>query len=85
LSEIEHELHASERDAHKIGSAIVIVLGPEQSRPVIADTCRSPEDRARILAWVASQPQLLELYVRALRLGGYDAEGVLDGVCEEEG
>lgn len=78
------ELHASPRDAHKIGDAIVIVFPLEESRPVVADTCRSPRERERILAWVASQPELVDLYVRALRLGGYDVDGVLDGVCEED-
>ena len=78
------DLHASPQDEHKIENAIVIVLPLEHTRPVVADTCSSPRDRERILAWVASQPELREHFVWALRRGGYDVEGLLDHVHEED-
>lgn len=78
------DLNLPAAELPSLEGAIVILVPLEEGRPVIADTCRSGDDRQRILAWVASQPDLLELYVGALRLSGADV-AALDRLCEQVG
>jgi hypothetical protein len=66
--------------------AIVILLRPEETRPRVICVCRPDHelDMERVVNWVHTQPDLLELLVRALRLAGV-AGDVLDSIGEAAG
>lgn len=51
-------------------NCVVIVLRPEESKPTVLFPSGSELDAQRSIDWLARQPALLELVVRALRLAG---------------
>lgn len=64
--------------------SIVIIIKPEESRPTVAFVSREGVESARVVHWVTTQPPLLELLVRALRLAG-GVDDVLDGLSTAAG
>lgn len=72
------------KDLPDLVNAIVIVIRPEESAPVVRTFFRTEVEVARANLWLETQPALLEIVVKALRLtGAYD--DVLDGLAEAAG
>lgn len=56
-----------------LSGCLVIVVRPEETRPLVVEVFASDLDRARLADWLGAQPELLEFVARALRLaGGHD-------------
>lgn len=71
-------------DVTDLVNAIVIVIRPEEPAPVVRMFFRNEDDATRANRWLETQPALLEIVIKAVRLtGAYD--DILDGLNEAAG